>query len=147
MQEQESEGISPFFRKTPYAQYTRRRFPPTNQPKSFNNRSNYLNHLAKKRVQQARKTLDLRQRLITIRASKEGLDLRWKIVANMIFKLRQQAKSMDAKQRFHPYAMPSHSFRPIGCGMVQLVFFLNKPLFNYLIDSHKRTRSWICSSA
>jgi hypothetical protein len=59
--------------------------------------------MAKKRLLQARKTLDLRQRLITIRANKAGLDLRWKLVANMIFKLRQQAKISQSRQSIHPY--------------------------------------------
>lgn len=68
--------------------------------------------MAKKRVQQARRTLDLRQKLITIRASKQGLDLRWKIVANMIAKLRQQAKSVSPKRRFHPYQHPSNPHFP-----------------------------------
>lgn len=68
--------------------------------------------MAKKRLLQARKTLDLRQRLITIRANKAGLDLRWKIVANMIFKLRQQAKLAQSGTRFHPYPQLENSHGP-----------------------------------
>lgn len=110
---QEQKGIennSPFFRQIPDFGYNKKPFKTSFQSKSYaNNRSNYINHMAKKRVQQARRTLDLRQKLITIRASKQGLDLRWKIVANMIAKLRQQAKSVSPKRRFHPY---QHSSNP-----------------------------------
>lgn len=70
------------------------------QPRN-NNRSNYINHMAKKRVMNARRTLDLRHKLISIRATKDGLDLRWKIVAHMIAKLRQQAKRFQ--NRPQPY--------------------------------------------
>ena len=51
----------------------------------------------------ARRTLDLRQKLINMRANKSGLDLRYKIVANMIAKLRKQTKAFQNNPRFHPY--------------------------------------------
>lgn len=74
---------------------------------------NNATNFTRKRVQQAKRTLDLRNRIIHLRATREGLDLRWKIVANMIAKLRQQ-ENMFKGTRYHPYGTsgphghPSH---------------------------------------
>lgn len=68
--------------------------------------------MAQKRIQRARKTLDLRHKLITMRADKQGLDLRWKIVAKMIFKLRQQANRMQVRPGFHPFPQLENHHRP-----------------------------------
>lgn len=98
-EEQANAGISPFFRQTPFVRpYNRKPMRQQFQPRN-NSRSNYINHMAKKRVMNARRTLDLRHKLISIRATKDGLDLRWKIVAHMIAKLRQQAKRFQCRQQ------------------------------------------------
>jgi hypothetical protein len=70
----------------------------------------------------AHKTLDLRRRLIHLRATKEGLDLRWKIVANMVLEMRNRAR---ANPRVQPYPTPSG--RPTylrGNGITNFVHFL-----------------------
>ena len=54
-------------------------------------------------LSQAHKTLDLRRRLIHLRATKEGLDLRWKIVANMVLEMRNRART---NPRIQPYPTP-----------------------------------------
>lgn len=74
--------------------------------KSYNqgDRSNYLSHMAKKRVQHAHRTLDLRRKLIHQRTNREGLDLRWKIVANTIARMRAQLRNNgQTAHRFNPY--------------------------------------------
>lgn len=109
---------SPFLRK--------RRFPlnysrqPRNQFKGYkpnfygrNNNPNFMarnnnpNYMAKKIVRNALKTMDLRYKLNRLRATTEGLDLRWKIVANEIARLRNAQRGsqagVQASTRYHPY--------------------------------------------
>ena len=91
-----ADGISPFFRKPNVVLRSRPQhfFSQKTQFKSkLSDYSNYLNHMAKKRVQRAHRNLDLRRRLIHIRAIKDKVDLRWKIVALMISKLKTSAPS------------------------------------------------------
>ncbi|XP_057376641.1 uncharacterized protein LOC130697865 [Daphnia carinata] len=110
---------SPFLRHKASLQYYRRPFRAAIQPGQFN-RSNYLKHMAKKQIQRARRTLDLRQRLIDIRANKKGMDLRSKLVAKMIIELRQQATKAQSRQKFHPFPQSGHSLGPRSgpCGPV-----------------------------
>lgn len=75
--------------------------------------------MAKKRIQNAHRTLDLRRRLIALRASKDGLDLRYKVVANMIAKLRQDHTPYDgnSKPNFQPFQQVTHLHSRSGsCG-------------------------------
>ena len=103
LQAQANEGISPFFRQTrPARQYNMRALRQNFQPRAPNRR-NYFTHMARKRVMNARRTLDLRQKLINMRVNKSGLDLRFKIVANMIANMRKQTKAFQNNPRFHPY--------------------------------------------
>ncbi|KAI9563509.1 hypothetical protein GHT06_010972 [Daphnia sinensis] len=111
LEQENVENNSPFLRQTTNFQHNNKPFRAAFQQRNCS-RSNYLRHMAKKKLQRAHKTLDLRQRLITIRANKEGLDLRWKIVAQMILKLRQQAKKAQSRPKFHPYARLGHSLGP-----------------------------------
>lgn len=63
--------------------------------------------MAKKMVRNALKTMDLRYKLNRLRATTEGLDLRWKIVANEIARLRNAQRGsqagIQAPTRYHPY--------------------------------------------
>lgn len=95
----ESSGISPFFRKLNAVQSKRRFNGHYQQKQSFNDYTNYLNHMAKKRVQQARRNLDLRRRLNYLRSVKRKVDLRFKLIANMIATFKTRPRNFHQQQR------------------------------------------------
>lgn len=111
---------SPFLRQNTQQNGRNRPFTPTFMKRVKKN--NYATNFSRKRVQQARRTLDLRNRIIHLRATREGLDLRWKLVANMIAKLRQQEHKFNHVPRFHPYgpSAPTHT----GITHVILILFI-----------------------
>ena len=55
--------------------------------------------MAKKRVQQARRNLDLRRRLNYLRSVKRKVDLRFKLIANMIATFKTRPRNFHQRQR------------------------------------------------
>lgn len=95
--------------------------------------SNYLKHMARKRVRQAVSTQnDLRRKLIHNR-SYNGLDLRWKLIALVVARLRAKyAPYYERSQRIQPYLRPppqpcnNHLYQPCNEQLVSAVsnFFI-----------------------
>ena len=104
-------GISPFFRPTLRARKTVVNFP----------KNNYSNYMAKKRVRMAHtynnreknmQMMDLRRKLIHQRTSRAGLDLRWKLVALVLSRMRTRHLK---NRRFNPYKVAQQGgFSRIG---------------------------------
>ncbi len=69
--------------------------------------------MARKKVKNARQTLDLRRKLIHNRTNKAGIDLRWKLVALVIARLRAKYGAYP-RRRFQPYPTMQSAMRPMG---------------------------------
>jgi len=114
----DSPGISPLFRN-PNPVHPQQKFFQKNKKQrkqKLNVYSNYLRHIAKKSVQQARRKLDLRRRLTHLRMVKQKVDLRYKIIANMLASFNSNRSTSFSQQK--PLGYLNQIFHQEGNGVL-----------------------------